>query len=359
MKNENEIAAARNAAQILSRHKRLVIPRYVNGQFGMLMGKSNKTYHESICEILTMTSQFKLEIGIFFVYLRFISLDAIDKVKEGKAFRHGVKYNLNKFLVELDRLRTMLIYPPENCVRMFHLEDMPRSTRMMYRQDLTDKEYFEFWENQGMVAFNETHKHVYALQWRYEKALNERGVKKAKVLAWLATGSSMIEMYVNSYTLMIERFSKLFGYPKSLLISYYNGFDLTRARELWYGAMLQFVPDGDNILSDVLNERNVVLGLQQIVCELGDAERQLEYTRINVEENREVFSSKNYWLKAIDEVVSLKADLHENAKEYKEAKKQGIAIEEYFNMKRNEIKEQREIRRGTAANGGGEDGEGV
>lgn len=337
MKNENEIAAARNAAQILSRHKRLFIPRYVNGQFGMLMGKSNKTHHESICEILTMTSQFKLEIGIFFVYLRFISLDAIDKVKEGKAFRHGVKYNLNKFLVELDRLRTMLIYPPENCVRMFHLEDMPRSTRMMYRQDLTDKEYFEFWENQGMVAFNETHKHLYALQWRYEKALKDKGARKAKVLAWLATACSMVEMYNVSYETLLDRFHKMFGYPKSSLRSVYGGFDLNRAREAWYGCIELFEPNADSVLASCLREHNVELGLQQLSEVLLNCEKQLDFTRMNIEENREVFSSKAAWLEEIDEIVRLKADLIAHGNELIEANRRGIGVDEFFKAKRNEI----------------------
>lgn len=338
MKNENEIAAARNAAQVLSRHKRIVIPRYSNGQFGLLMGKSNKSSHETTCEIMAMTAQLKLELGLFFAYQRFICLDAIDKVKEAGEYRFGLKKQINTFLAELKRVRMLLIDPPSTGFRMFHLGDLPTVARLRFRKDLTDKEYFEFWENQGMVAFNETHKHLYALQWRYEKALKDKGARKAKVLAWLATACSMVEMYNVSYETLLDRFHKMFGYPKSSLRSVYGGFDLNRAREAWYGCIELFEPNADSVLASCLRQHNVELGLQQLSEVLLNCEKQLDFTRMNIEENREVFSSKAAWLEEIDEIVRLKADLIAHGNELIEANRRGIGVDEFFKAKKNEIK---------------------
>lgn len=344
MKNENEIAAARNAAQMLSKEKKLVIARYRSGKFGLMMGQSHKSSHDTLVEVMAMTSQVKMELGVFFAYQRFICFDAIDKVKAAGLFRFGLKRQINRFLAEMDRLRKLLIDPASNGFRMFHLGDLPSATRLRFRKDLTDKEYFEFWENTGMVAFNETHKHFYALQWRYEKPLKERGVKQAKALAWFATACSLLELYTISYEKLIMRFHALFGHPEKSLREVYGGFDLTRARDMWIEAMEVLAPDADAVLASCIRERNVELGLQQIIEELTLPTRQLDFVRMNIEENREVFSSKAAWLEEIAEVNGLKADLIKTSKDVDRAKNDGLSVDEYFKLKRDEIKKKREIR---------------
>ena len=79
-------------------------------------------------------------------------------------------------------------------------------------------------------------------------------------------------------------------------------------------------------MSEILDGRNLTLGLKQLMEELTEPIKILEISRENLVNNREIFRNKRTWLEEIQNVDDMIADAPEVAKELKEKIQEGKTI---------------------------------
>ena len=330
--NEKVISEGeRVAAQLTASQKRFSISARRVGRFGVMLGTTKKSAKRVMAEDLTMCQVVKAHLAPFFSLARFICCDAIDKVKQAGEYRHDLKRQLRAWEQELSRHRTLMLYPPEGSHRFFATDCLAIDTRDMFREDLTDKDYFELWEYVGVVAFNDVHKIIYALQWKYEKALMERGLKKAKVVAWLFTASTVIKSYDIEFREVIASFKRSFGYAESSLRKYFYAFDVSRLSEMWHRTIECFGDEAVRMSVESLTDRNVEIGLQDMMQHLAKDGVDLRFTRKAVEDNPELFRSKKVWR---DALAKLDEQIEEVEQTYRELKASGLTVDEFFKAKR-------------------------
>lgn len=329
MNNVTTNEAERAAYQIASGRKRLEIPFRRCGRFGVLMGAIGKSATVMDAEDGAMCAILKGRIAPLYSLARYICYDAIDKVKEAGEYRHEVKRHVKQYMAEMEKRRKAMIDPPEGRRSFFSVKTLSEKTRARFRADITDEEYFELWEYTGAVAFNKIHAEIYALQWKYEKALKARNAKKAKIIAWLLTASSIIRMYEVEFIELMNTFKRTFGYPDIVLKNFFEPFEPKMQLTLWdkivecYGSILT------PILAECLDERNVEIGLTDIVQKIGRTEETYRLARTAVEENPELFRSKKAWREQLAEIDELVEDLETGYREYKES---GLTAKEFFKM---------------------------
>ena len=330
--NEKVISEGeRVAAQLTASQKRFHISARRVGRFGVMLGTTKKSAKRVMAEDLTMCQMVKTHLAPFFSLARFICCDAIDKVKEAGEYRHDLKRQLRAWEQELSRHRTMMMYPPEGSHRFFAVDSLAIDTRGMFREDLTDKDYFELWEYVGVAAFNDVHKIIYALQWKYEKALTERGFKKAKVVAWLYTASTVIKMYDIEFREVIDSFKRSFGNAESSLRRYFCAFDVSKLAEMWHRTIECFGDDAVRLTVECLKDRNVEIGLQDMMQHLSKEGVDLRFTRKAVEENPELFRSKKAWRDALEK---LDEQIEEVEQTWRELRASGMTVDEFFKARR-------------------------
>ena len=310
------------------------------------IGGKGKTARQMLVEYTTMTGVLKAEMGIVFPFQWYGCLDIIDKVKATKFFRQGVKKGLNGYIREMRIKRTQLINPPHSMARMFHVDDFSESTLSKFREGITDEEYYDLWESQGLIAFERNSKYISSLIWKFQKAFDERGVKNSDVLALLLTGESLITLCCDHYYQRMQIFKSQYGYGLDDVHKCFEMFNIENAAHQWHLAIESLDSNiSHKIMSEILDGRNLTLGLSQLMEELTKTIKILEITRENIVRNREIFRNKRTWLEEIQNVDDQIADVPEVENELKAKIKEGksirqITVEEYHGK----VKEQKSLR---------------
>lgn len=290
------------------------------------MGGKGKTLYQVNQEYECMSSVLKTELGILYPFQWYGCLDLIDRIKKTNYYRQGVKLGLNGYLKEMALKRSMMLNPPMGTPRLFHVVEFPKAVQMRLREDLTDEEFYDFWEGQGLVAHSKNKQLIDSLIWKFRKFYDQRGVRCAEVLSLLTAGEALIRICAVQYHERLRTFREMFGYNKEDAHRCFEMFDLTRASHVWHTAVKPLCHNVENIVLDALNERNVVLGLQQLMEEMTLTKKVFEITRQNVVDNPEVFRTKKTWLAQIDEVDKMIADVDVVGDEFREKLKEGKPV---------------------------------
>lgn len=299
------------------------------------IGGKGKTLRQMHVEYATMTGVLKAEMGIVFPFQWYGCLDIIDKVKATKHFKQGVKKGLNGYISEMKIKRAQLLYPPHGSTRMFHVGDFNKSTLMKFREGITDEEYYDLWESQGLVAHAKNKTLINSLIWKLQKSFNERGDKNAEVLALLCAGEAIIRLCLVHHNEKMKVFRDQYGYGLEDVHRCFEMFNIAKAAHQWHMALKSLDHNICEKLCEILDERNVVIGLKQILEELTEVDNVLSITRENVVNNREIFRNKRTWLGEIQNIDEMIADAPEAEKVLKEKIKEGKSIrqiteEEYY-----------------------------
>lgn len=299
------------------------------------IGGRGKTLRQMHVEYATMSGVLKAEMGIVFPFQWYGCLDIIDKVKATKHFKQGVKKGLNGYISEMKIKRAQLLYPPLGSTRMFHVGDFNKSTLMKFREGITDEEYYDLWESQGLVAHAKNKTLINSLIWKLQKSFNERGDKNAEVLALLCAGEAIIRLCLVHHNEKMKVFRDQYGYGLEDVHRCFDMFNIAKAAHQWHMALNSLDHNICEKLCEILDERNVVIGLKQIMEELTEVDNVLSITRENVVNNREIFRNKRTWLGEIQNVDEMIADAPEAEKLLKEKIKEGKSIrqiteEEYY-----------------------------
>ena len=299
------------------------------------IGGKGKTLRQMHVEYATMTGVLKAEMGIVFPFQWYGCLDIIDKVKATRHFKQGVKKGLNGYISEMKIKRAQLLYPPHGSTRMFHIGDFNKSTLMKFREGITDEEYYDLWESQGLVAHAKNKTLINSLIWKLQKSFNERGDKNAEVLALLCAGEAIIRLCLVHHNEKMKVFRDQYGYGLEDVHRCFEMFNIAKAAHQWHIALNSLDHNICEKLCEILDERNVVIGLKQIMEELTEVDNVLNITRENVVNNREIFRNKRTWLGEIQNIDEMIADAPEAEKVLKEKIKEGKSIrqiteEEYY-----------------------------
>ena len=299
------------------------------------IGGRGKTLRQMHVEYATMTGVLKAEMGIVFPFQWYGCLDIIDKVKATKHFKQGVKKGLNGYISEMKIKRAQLLYPPHGSTRMFHVGDFNKSTLMKFREGITDEEYYDLWESQGLVAHAKNQTLINSLIWKLQKSFNERGDKNAEVLALLCAGEAIIRLCLVHHNEKMKVFRDQYGYGLEDVHRCFEMFNIAKAAHQWHIALNSLDHNICEKLCEILDERNVVIGLKQIMEELTEVDNVLTITRENVVNNREIFRNKRTWLGEIQNIDEMIADAPEAEKVLKDKIKEGKSIrqiteEEYY-----------------------------
>ena len=299
------------------------------------IGGKGKTLRQMHVEYATMTGVLKAEMGIVFPFQWYGCLDIIDKVKATRHFKQGVKKGLNGYISEMKIKRAQLLYPPHGSTRMFNDGDCNKSTLMKFREGITDEEYYDLWESQGLVAHAKNKTLINSLIWKLQKSFNERGDKNAEVLALLCAGEAIIRLCLVHHNEKMKVFRDQYGYGLEDVHRCFEMFNIAKAAHQWHIALNSLDHNICEKLCEILDERNVVIGLKQIMEELTEVDNVLNITRENVVNNREIFRNKRTWLGEIQNIDEMIADAPEAEKVLKEKIKEGKSIrqiteEEYY-----------------------------
>ncbi len=192
--------------------------------------------------------------------------------------------------------------------RMFHLDDMDEKTRCKYDEQLTDREYYDFWAAIGGPVYTKTHPLVTSLWNKYRLSLQKHDVADADNVAWVMTGQAALELACKMYDMAIDECEKGNGISRSLLEYVFGQFSMRPIADGWYHAMMVLAPETEPIKPSEVDEKNIDMGIRQLMEAWMDHDMLYASTADTVEEYDEVFRTSGFQKKVLREISEVRQE---------------------------------------------------
>ena len=254
---------------------------------------------------------FKLVCGVGNNAAWVVMMEGYDHARRCKAFRrsqkggHSVGWYFKRAINDFNAYERNLLITQTN--RMFHVADMTDNIRRKYG-DISDDEYYEFWKGVGCVAYAKTKPLITSLVNKYRVSLVQHGVKDAEHVAWVMTAQAALDLAGAMYESAMKECEKGLELHRKVLDMVFSQFSLKTISKDWMRALMMLAPETDPIkLSDV-EERNIDLGLQQLMEAWLDPELLYSSASGAVDDYEEIFASKGFVKKVQREIAEVKAE---------------------------------------------------
>lgn len=253
----------------------------------------------------SIASTIKLVCGVANNAALLIVLDAHDKVRKHPAYRHQVKHLYCQAIKTYREQERELLHARRN--RMFHLADMPENIRKKYG-DITDAQYFEYWQGLGARAYTEGRPWITSLQNKYRLSLQGHGVEHADILAWVMAAQACLELACTMYEEQIRQCVATWHIPEENLRPVFGLFSMHRTADLWYQAMTQTDRTITTYDLDPIEERNIAMGIRQLHEAWSDPKLIYGSAFTATEDFDDIFRTKGENKKALREINELLAE---------------------------------------------------
>lgn len=191
--------------------------------------------------------------------------------------------------------------------RMFHLADMSENIRRRYG-NISDDEYYEFWKGVGAVAYAKTKPMITSLWNKYRLSLQQHGIKDAEHIAWVMTAQAALDLAGAMYESAMKECQTGYNLPRRVLDHVFSQFSLKKVSAAWMKAMMMLAPETEPLKLDPTEEKNIDIGLQQLMEAWMEPELLYSSTSGAVEDFEEIFATKGFKKKVLREIAEVKAE---------------------------------------------------
>lgn len=256
------------------------------------------------------SSMAKSVCGVTNNYAILVMLDAHDRIKKTDIYRHQVKLAFKQAISEMQAYRRMLKMGNPRGLRFFNLNDMTPETRNKYG-DITNEEYYDYWESIGSLAYTKTKDLMNSLAYKYEKVLIEKGCKYHKELAWVMVASVALSVAVGQYEGVIQQCSDELSITAAELNEMLSPFNMNNINMRWKRAWELADPEC-SVKMDKDQFRNIELGIEQLSAALRDPLLVYDSVIDSTSSYDEIFASKKKQKEIIKEMKSCKSEFNKS-----------------------------------------------
>ena len=203
----------------------------------------------------------KLTTGVCNNATYMLMLDAHDQAKKLPNYKGAVKHAYKLAFEAWAKYEATLKYATKN--RMFSVDDMSDATRKKYG-DITDAQYFEFWQGFGYTAYTKTRPLITSLQNKYRLSLVRHNRPYAYEISWIMTAQAALELCGSIWNGGIDASVERYGLRRDIAEHIFAQFKVTDVAQRWRRAMLLQAPYAPTEPLDAIETRNIEMGLLQL-----------------------------------------------------------------------------------------------
>lgn len=229
-----------------------------------------------------------------------VCLQALDHVKMHRNYRFAVKKEYKQAVAEYHSYESRLVYAKIN--RFFHVSDLAPETRARFRPDVTDREYYDFWASIGAEAYEKTLPLVTSLWNKYRVSLVGHGIQQPDIMAWAMTGTAALSMADKTFEAMLTTLLEDYQLPKELSRQVFTDFSMRKVHDAWKKACLMTDPKSSEYKLNSTEERNIIMGLEQLKNAWLDRHLLSQSVIETVSEYDEIFRTKGTHKKVLQNV---------------------------------------------------------
>lgn len=269
------------------------------------MRLKNFDYEGQVAAASRAAAIVKLSNGVSNNATLLVLLHAHDQVKPLPRYRGHVKRLFRQVFDDWKAYECKLKYAREN--RMFHVDDLTPEHKKKYG-DISDTEYFDFWQGCGFTAWEKTKPFITSLQNKYRLSLIQHDIKFPEQIAWVMTGQAALQICCAIWKSNIELCVKDFGLHRNIAEDVFGQFRLDDIAKRWERAMFELSPNANYNL-DSIEERNIGMGIDQLFKQWAAIPLSLQSYFDTVDDYSEVFRTQGYAKREKKEIRKLLNDL--------------------------------------------------
>lgn len=252
---------------------------------------------EQLTEALPLISALvKQVMGVANNVAQVAMMNSRDDLVQHPAYRHRVKQAFNEAFRSFDEYEKRLLNP--SGVRYFHVDDMPPETRKRYGE-ITDREYYEYWQNVGWSVYSKHRTFITALDNKFKLSLQKHGVPHAELLCRAMTTEQLLNIACQRYVGVTKVVHKETGLPQDKLDFIFGCFSLKGVHQRWAKALTMIVP---NFPLDAIEEKNIRDSIEQLYNIISDIPEMYDGIEKSTEDYEEVFRTKGEWKKQLRQI---------------------------------------------------------
>ena len=230
-------------------------------------------------------------------------MNARDQLKKHPRYRHQVKKAFNDAFAAFDKYERVLLNPTG--ARYFHMDDMPEVIRKKYG-NITDREYYEFWQNVGWSVYSQHRNFITCLDNKFKLSLQSHDVAHAELLCQGLTAEQILHIASVRYEELIKEIQKDTALPPKFLNIFFKCFDITPVWQRWEKAMEMLV--GNFPLTET-ESKNIEQGISQLYDIIRTVENTIDGIRKSTDDYSEIFRTKGELKKVQKEIADYRVDL--------------------------------------------------
>ena len=247
-------------------------------------------------------SSVKLVTGVANNAAILVMLDAHDKVKQHPRYRHAVKRAFRDALEARHAYERQLLYTDTN--RFFHVADMTADSRKIYGADLTDQQYFEFWQSLAGPVYTKSRPFITSLWNKYRLSLINHGIAYPDLLAWPMVATACLRLAEKIFRNILEQIIADYELPRLLVGRIFHDFSLETVCYAWQKAMILL--DDTRYELDETENKNISVGIQQIIEIWANPANYYDSTTATIQDFEEIFRTRGEMKKALRNVSEVR-----------------------------------------------------
>lgn len=273
------------------------------------------TIEELEKKMAAAASVIKLVCGVGNNAAWLVALEAYDHARQcrryGKQTKGGhlVSWHFKRAAKAFHLYERELRFSDKN--RMFHLDDMDEQARRRYG-DITDNEYYDFWASLGGPAYTKTRPLITSLWNKYRLSLLNHKIADAEHIAWVMTAQASLELSCTMYERALQECETGYNLPRKLLDYVFRQFSLRSVVKLWYDAMLYLAPEIEPIQLEPTEEKNIEVGLRQLMEAWLAPDLLYDSTSDTVEDFDDIFRTRGFQKKTLREIAEIRHQTKKN-----------------------------------------------
>ena len=165
--------------------------------------RMNEALNDARCVIMN-------NMGIAANVAYYCIMDALDQAKRHPSCRQATKKEVNDHPKAWDRWFMRMQDTSSRCFStcFFDLSSYSEDSKKIFREGITNREYFELWQATGGEAYAKSRELLGALRHKFQRVYVVRGVEHAEILSWLDVATAMITLCSRTFESIMDYFER-------------------------------------------------------------------------------------------------------------------------------------------------------
>lgn len=217
-----------------------------------------------------------------------VLMDALEGLKTHPQYRGKAKMWFKDAIKEWKNYEWELLHSKKN--GFFDLTNFLPSVREIYG-DITNSDYFEYWQGTGSRTYMTTKPLVTSLVNKYKLSFEDDGMKYPTEVAWAMTGLTCLQVCCKFWENSVGQASNDYGIPMEFCKRFYKPFLVEKPMKSWKIALSYLEPSIEDKIPEK-HEKNIAFGIRQLYDEWSSPHGIYDNSADATEEFSELFKSK-------------------------------------------------------------------